>query len=209
MRSLHFFLGALFVIGIVGCGGEKTEETAATADQSTQQNQSPAGQLPPADVTAKPGSEIATEPVTSMPLEGVFIKPFLNEEGTATELSVAVGEKFSVSVWAETPAPYTTSAAQYRLELPPGVVVTSVAELAAKSISAGNFATNYQIAYACQPSGRFRIVEYICVAEPGFVGGEVNVLEGADQQGNPYVGFATCDHLLAPSGMGTAVLKKK
>jgi hypothetical protein len=45
--------------------------------------------------------------------------------------------------------------------------------------------------------------------EPGFVGGEVKVLEGMDRQGAPFVGFSTCDFLLAPAGMGTAILKKK
>lgn len=209
LRSLLFFLGALFVFGVWGCDGEKTGESAATADRSTQQNQTAAGQLPPADVTAKPGSEIATEPVSSMPLEGLFIKPYFDAEGTVTEKSVAVGEKFSIGVWAETAAPYSTNAAQYRLELPPGVLVLSIAELTAKSVSMGTYDSNYQVAYDCQPSGNFRIVEYFCIAEQGFVGGDVKVHPGVDAQGAPFVGFSTCDFQLAPSGTGSAVLKKK
>ncbi len=209
MRSLLFFLGALVLFGVVGCGGEKSEESVATTDSATHQNTSAAGQLPPTDVTSKPGSEIATEPVTSMPLDGLFIKPYFDAEGKVTELSVSPGDKFSIGVWAETAPPYTMNAAQYRLELPPGVRVTSLSELAAKSVSMGNYAENFQIAYDCQPSGKYRIVEYFCVAEPGFVGGEVKVLNGTDAQGSPFVGFSTCDYQLAPAAVGTAILKKK
>ena len=209
MRSLFFFLGALFLFGVAGCGGDKSGESTATADQTTQENQTAAGQLPPSAVTAKPGSEIATEPVTSMPLEGLFIKPYFDEKGVVTEMSVSPGQEFAIGVWAETAAPYTTNAAQYRLDLPPGVRVTSVAEMEAKSVSMGNYAENYQIAYACQPSGRFRIVKYLCIAEEGFMGGEVKIDTGMDAQGTPFVGFSTCDFQLAPSSMGSAILKKK
>lgn len=209
MRSLLFFLLVLCVSGVAGCGGEKSGESTATAEQTTPENQSAAGQLPPSNVTAKPGSEIATEPVTSMPLEGLFIKPYFDEKGTVTEMSVAPGQEFAIGVWAETAEPYTTNAAQYRLDLPPGVRVTSVAEMEAKSVSMGNYAENFQIAYACQPSGRFRIVKYLCVAEPGFMGGEVKIDTGLDAQGTPFVGFSTCDYQLAPSSMGSAILKKK
>lgn len=209
LRSLLFFLGALLLFGVAGCGGDKSGESAATkAAPETQQNPSAASQLPPATVTSKPGDQLGVEPVTS-PLEGLFIKPYFDDAGTVTEKSVAVGEKFSIGVWAETAAPYTTNAAQYRLELPPGVRVTSVAELAAKSVSMGNFAENYQVAYDCQPSGRFRLVEYLCVTDPGFMGGEVKVLNGVDLQGSPFVGFSTCDFQLAPSGTGSAILKRK
>ncbi len=209
LRSLLFFLGALLLFGVAGCGGDKSGESAATTSgQATEENQSAAGQLPPADVTAKPGNEIGTEPVVE-PLAGLFIKPYFDDAGTVAETSVAVGQKFSIGVWAETASPYTTNAAQYRLELPPGVRVTSVAELAAKSVSMGDPNENYQIAYECQPSGRFRLVEYLCVADPGFMGGEVKVLNGVDPQGSPFVGFSTCDFQLAPSGIGSAILKRK
>jgi hypothetical protein len=209
LRSLLFFLGALLLFGVAGCGGEKSGESAETAVQTTPEDQSAAGQLPPADVTAKPGSEIATEPVTSMPLEGLFIKPYFDGDGTVAEKTIAVGDKFSIGVWGETAAPYTTNAAQYRLELPPGVSVTSINELATKSVSMGNYAENFQIAYDCQPSGRFRIVEYVCVADSEFKGGEVKVSSGVDAQGDPFVGFSTCDFQLAPSGTGSAILKGK
>jgi hypothetical protein len=133
----------------------------------------------------------------------------LDDAGTVVEKAVAVGEKFSIGVWAESASPYTTNAAQYRMELPPGVRVTSTAELEAKSVSMGNYAENYQVAYDCQPSGHFRLVEYLCVAEPGFMGGEIKILSGVDAQGSPFVGFSTCDFQLAPSGTGTAILKRK
>ncbi len=209
MRSLLFFLGALLLFGVAGCGGEKkSEQSAATAEQSTQENQTAAGQLPPSDVTSKPGDQIGVEPVTE-PLEGLFIKPYFDDAGTVTETSVAVGGTFAIGVWAESPAPYTTNAAQYRLELPPGVRVTSIVELSAKSVSMGDPAVNYQVAYDCQPSGRFRLVNYLCVADPGFQGGEVKILHGVDPQGDPFVGFSTCDYQLAPSGIGSAILKRK
>lgn len=210
MRSLLFFLGALFVLALGGCGGDKSgEESVATRGPETLENQSAAGQLPPSDVTSKPGDQIATEPVTSMPLDGLFIKPYFNEKGTMAELAVAEGEAFSIGVWAETAEPYKTNAAQYRLDLPPGVRVTAANELKAKSVSMGNYADNYQVAYDCQPSGRFVIVEYLCVAEPEFRGGVVSVLPGVDLQGSPFAGFSTCEFQLAPAATGTAVLKRK
>jgi hypothetical protein len=207
LRSLLFFLGALLVLGVAGCGEKTGEESTATTAQETQEAPPAASQLPPADVTAKQGTEVGTEPVT-MPLAGLYIRPFFDDKGTVTELSVAVGSKFSVGVWAETVAPYQTNAAQYKLELPAGVRVTSTQELAAKSVSMGNYASNFQIAYDCQPSGRFLIVEYLCVADPEFKGGEVKVNPGFDAQGTPYLGFSTCDFVLAPSEGGSAMLKK-
>ncbi len=208
MRSLLFCLGAVLVFGVAGCGGEKSGETSARAEQATE-DRSAAEQLPPADVTAKPGSEIATEPVT-MPLEGLFIKPYLDDAGALTERTVAVGEPFTIAVWAETAAPYRTNAAQYSMQVPVGVRVTSFNELAAKSISMGSYAESYQVAYDCQPSGRFRLVQYVCVADPEFQGGEVKVTAGLSQQGNAYIGFSTCDdYSLAPSEGGSAMLKRK
>ncbi len=208
MRSLLFFLGALLVCGVVGCGGDKSGESAATAEQTTPDNPSAAGQLPPSDVTAKPGSEVATEPFTQ-PLEGLFIRPFFDEGGTMVELSVAPGQTFSVGVWAESPEPYTTNAAQYQLELPPGVRVKSTSELEGKRASMGNWYENFQIAYECQPSGHFRIVEYFCVTDPEFMGGEVKVQSVIDVQGKPFLGFSTCDYQVAPAAGGVAVLRKK
>jgi len=209
LRSLLFFLWALLACGVVGCGGEKESGETASTEASTEQNQSSAGQLPPADVTSKPGSEIATDPVTDMPIEGLFIVPYFDDKGEVTTKSVAVGETFSIGVWGETPANIQTNAAQYRLDLPVGVKVASIAELATKSVSMGDYAHNYQIAYDCQPSGRFRIVEYVCVAEPEFQGGEVKIQPGVDAQGAPYVGFSTCEFQLAPSTAGSAMLKRK
>lgn len=192
----------------MGCGGDKSGESAATASQANQ-DKSAANQLPPADVTAKPGAEIAREPVTTMPLEGVFIRPYFDEAGTVAQSSVAAGQRFTVGVWAETAEPYTTNAAQYRLEMPAGIRVTSVNEFAARSASMGNYAENFQIAYACQPSGRFRLVEYFCVADAEFKGGEIRVSPGFDGNGNPYIGFSTCDFQLGPAEGGSAMLKRK
>jgi hypothetical protein len=208
LRSLLFFLGATLVFGVAGCGGEKKGETSAAAEQATE-SKSAAGQLPPADVTAKPGAEIATEAVTTA-LEGLFIKPYFDDAGTVAERSVAVGESFTIGVWAETAAPYRTNAAQFSMQLPLGVRVTSMIELEAKSISMGSYAESYQVAYDCQPSGRFWLVRYVCVADPEFQGGEVKVSDGISHQGNPYIGFSTCeDFSLAPSEGGSAVLKRK
>jgi hypothetical protein len=210
LRALLFFLGALLVFGVAGCGGDQSGEKAAeSGSQETSENPSASAQLPPSDVTSNPGDQVVVEPVTTMPLEGVFIKPFFGDEGTGTELSIAAGERFSFGVWAETPPPYTTAAAQYEVELPPGVRILSVNEFPGKVASIGNYAANYQIAYACQPSGRFRLVEYFCIADPEFTGGDVKVQPGYDSGGNPYLGFSTCDYQHAPAAAGSASLKLK
>lgn len=210
MRAFFFFLGALLVFGVWGCGGDQSGEKAVeSGGHETTENLSAAGQLPPSDVTSTPGDQIAVEPVTSMPLEGVFITPYFDQDGTVTELAVAVGATFSVGVWAETAEPYTTNAAQFSLDFPAGVRVVSANEFAAKTASMGNYLENYQIAYPCQPSGRFRLVEYFCIIDPEFKGGEVKVEPGYDAHGTPYLGFSTCDYQLGPAAAGSATLKLK
>lgn len=209
MRALFFVLGALLVFGVWGCGDQSGEKAAETGGQETSENPSASAQLPPADVTSTPGDQLAVEPVESMPLEGMFIKPYFDVDGAVTEMSVKAGEEFSFGVWAETVEPYTTNAAQYSLDLPSGVRVRSVNEFAAKKASIGSYLDNYQIAYECQPSGRFRLVEYFCVADPEFKGGELKVVPGFDSRGVPYLGFSTCDFQHGPAAAGSATLKLK
>lgn len=209
MRASFFVLLSLLVFGVWGCGDQSGEKAAETGGQESSESPPASAQLPPSDVTASSGDQLAVEPVESMPLEGLFIKAYFDVDGAVTEMSVKAGEKFSFGVWAETAPPYTTTAAQYSLDLPPGVRVLSVNEFAATKGSIGSYQGNFQIAYECQPSGRFRMVEYFCVADPEFQGGEVKVVPGFDSNGAPYLGYSTCDFQHGPAAGGSATLKLK
>jgi len=210
LRALFLVLGTLLLFGVWGCGGDQTGEKAAeTGGHESSESPSASATLPPADVTSSPGNEIAVEPVESTPMEGLFIKPYFDDEGTVTELSIKAGDRFSFGVWAETAEPYTTNAAQYSLELPAGVNVVSSNVFAAGKATIGRYDGNFQVTYECQPSGRFRIVEYFCIAGPEFKGGEVKVRPGFDSGGNPYLGFSTCEFQHGPAAAGSANLKLK
>lgn len=210
MRALFFVLGTLVLFGVWGCGGDQSGEKAAeTGGQESSESPAASALLPPSDVTQSPGNEVAVEPVENTPLDGLFIKPYFDADGTVTQLSVKAGQEFSFGVWAETVEPYTTNAAQYSLELPAGVRVLSLREFAARKASIGHYQGSFQIAYECQPSGRFLLVEYFCVADPEFAGGDVNVRPGYDAASNAYLGFSSCDFQHAPAAAGSATLKLK
>jgi hypothetical protein len=204
VRGPLFVLGIVLLLGAEGC--QKKSET-------TESNAPPAGsgsvadQLPPKDVTSQPGEVIASIDMHT-PLEGVYLRPYLDEAG-ATERAVAVGEAFDVYLYSETVEPYSTNAAQFRMDLPPGVKVTGVMETEHRSISMGNYATNYSIAYECQPAGKFLLMTFHCVAEPGFRGGEILIAPGLPGQNESYLGYSTCEYYHAPANGGKATLKQK
>jgi hypothetical protein len=208
LRPLLFFLLGLLCFG-AGCGESKTGGETTEETRSTPSDRPAASQLPPAEVTQTPGRELIQESPLGIPVDGLFLNVYFDEAGTQREHAVSAGETFSMGVFAETIDPYTTNCVQYRLDLPPGIRIAGTSEFAEKSISMGNVQENYLLAYRCQPAGKFRVVEYLCVAEPGFRGGEVQVLAGVPGKGTPFLGFVTCEYNHAAATGGTAILKRK
>lgn len=190
-------------MGFSGCG----KEEAARAPDSEAPAAGVASQLPPEDVTSKPGDSLIKEPGQDFPVEGLYLSPFFDDEGRQTELTVKPGQQFKVNIFAETVEPYTTVAFQCRVMLPEGVRVLGTDEFEQKNISTGNYAVNYMMQYDCHPVGRFRVVTYLCVAEPGFKGGEVRVLEGILGSGISFIGFVSCELVELRATGGVATLK--
>lgn len=142
------------------------------------------------------------------PVAGLFIKPYFDEAG-ATELSVAPGEEFDIVIMAETVEPYTTNAVEFRMDVPPGLRVSSLKELDSRTISMGTYADDYQIAFACQPVGKFRVVTFRCTTDPDFRGGVITVAPGLAGGVRPFLGFSTCGFETAVGSGGTATIKQK
>ncbi len=187
----------------MGCGDKKgTQESNATGGTSSIAT----NQIPDSNVTSTPGEALGENSMNT-PREGVWMRPYFDEAG-ATELTVSVGEEFDILLFADTVEPYSTNAAQFRMDLPPGVTVNGVTETEERSISAGRYDTGYMIAYNCQPAGKFRIITFHCVAEAGFRGGEIKLVAGVGGD-VPYLGFSTCNYLELAANTGTATLKQR
>ena len=202
-RPLLFFWAVVLIVGGMGCGDKKgTQESNASGESGSIAT----NQIPDSNVTSNPGETLG-ENNMSTPMEGVWMRPCFDEAG-ATELAVAVGEEFDILLFADTVEPYSTNAAQFRMDLPPGVTVNGYKETEERSISAGRYDTGFMIAYNCQPAGKFRIMTYHCVAEAGFRGGEIKLAPGLGGD-IPYLGFSTCNYLQTPAHSGTATLKQK
>jgi len=196
-----FLWAAVLIAGGAGCGDKKESNAPSGGETSIADRQ-----IPDTNVTSTPGETIGDNTL-NMPIAGVYFRPCFDEAG-ATELTVAAGEEFDIHLFGDTVEPYSTNAAQFRMDLPPGVTVTGILETEEKSISAGRYDSGYMIAYNCQPAGKFRIITFHCMAEAGFRGGEIKLAPGLGGD-VPYLGFSTCDYNQAPANSGTATLKQK
>jgi hypothetical protein len=195
-------LGIILLFAVVGCGKEEAREDAASGG-----GQPPiSSQLPPADVTSKPGDAAVTESAQAVPVEGLFLNPYFDDAGTVTESAVKPGATFTVHVFGEVAEPNSTNAIQYRIEFPAGVEVVATNEFEHKSVSTGDPRVNYMLAYDCQPAGRFRLVTYVCQTTPEFTGGEIKVLEGLPATGINFIGFVSCEFVEMRATGGTATL---
>jgi hypothetical protein len=201
------FFWAILLIAAVGCGGKDAPDEQAAGGQDAPA--SAHSQLPPADVTSKPGDPMIGDDTQQYPVEGLFLSPYFDEEGTKTDLAVAPNSQFRVYIFAETTDPYSTNAIQYRVDFPDGVQVLGTDEFEHKSVSMGGYGENYMLAYDCQPAGRFRVVTYLCSAGPGFKGGEIRMQDGLPASGIAFLGFVSCEfvELRATGGVATLTVK--
>ncbi len=194
---------------VVGCEKKEAAQEHLSADVSGEAAPGIAGQLPPSDVTAKPGEAMIDEPGQEFPVEGLYLNPYFDDAGTQTELAVAPDVPFSVNVFGETAEPYSTNAIQYRIVFPDGIEVMGVKEFEHKSVSTGDPKVNYMLAYDCQPPGRYRLVTYVCRATKEFKGGEVELLDGLAANGINFIGFVSCDFTEMRATGGTATLTRR
>jgi hypothetical protein len=198
---------AVLLLGAGGCGEKKTADEQASATQEAAPSVS--SQLPPSDVTAKPGESMIQESGQTFPVEGLYLNPYFDDAGTQTELAVKPDEQFRFHIFAETVEPYSTNAIQYRISLPAGIEIMGNSEFEHKSVSTGDPKVSYMLAYDCQPPGRFRLVTYICRATQEFKGGEIEVLDALPANGINFMGFVSCEFVEMRATGGSATLTRR
>lgn len=199
--------GAITVVCLVavlsGCGGGG--EDGASGDQSASTQ------------TSRPAPE--EQSIAAIPpeaekldvLEGFEINPFFDEGGSTSELAVSPGERFSFFVFMQYEEPFHVAAIEYRIDLPTGVKIQSESKFNANALSVGDPLTDYALAFGCMAPGKYLVMTYTCLAEAEFVGGEIKMTPGLNQQSTLFLGMATCkpDEIKIPAKGGVAVLTKK
>ena len=180
----RFFLVLLILciaLPLGGCGGDDAPsweaEVARTPDQA------PAGESK---------SRIPEEAEPPESAKNVFIKLYFDEEGTRTEFAAAPGETFTLYVFAEYPEPYHISAAEYRLEIPNGIKVDREEKFGDRCLTMGSYKNDFSIAWECREPGKFYMMKYVCIVEPGFTGGIIKLAPGVNPHGDEYLGFVSC-----------------
>lgn len=207
MRPLLFFFSVLIALSLSACGDKEPAEQAATDSGTTLPAEGSKTMMPSTDVTTTPGSEAVPEDTPAVPVEGLFIKPFFDDAGTQAEITVKPGDQFDLVVYAETVDPYPTNAAQFRLQMPPGIRVVGTVEHDMKRMSLGTPDFNYMVAFECQQPGRYRVVTYKCFVEPDCRGGVIEALPGFLGDNRSFLGFTTCEFLEVMATGGTATVR--
>lgn len=136
------------------------------------------------------------------------LRPYFDEQGTRTEITIAPGEYFDLYVFAEYSEYYPMSAAEYRLVLPAEVSVMGSANNDTTIAAVGKYDQDFGIAFPCMSEPKWWVVKYTCKAHEEFNGGTIEVTRGT---GLDFIGFVTCDatRTMIRAKGGTAVLKKK
>jgi len=205
MRPWIFLLSIVVGLGLAGCGkGDSGQKQEAATDQTSARSMMPSDQ-----VTAQPGQTALPVEEPAVPQEGLFINAYFDDAGTVSDVALTPGDKFSIYMFAETVEPHKTNAAQFRLQLPPGVRVVSSAEMETRIATLGKYDFSYMISYECRDPGRFLIVQYMCETTPEFTGGTIEVLPGFLGEDTTYLGFTNCDFVEVRCAGGTATLRVK
>jgi hypothetical protein len=179
-------------------GGEQTQ-TASKAGSQTGSHEGESRSMIPDKV----------EPATTT--EGVFIRPYFDEQGTVTETSVAPGETFTLYVHAEYEEPYHMSAVEYRIGLPAGVRIESSTPFLGKAVVVGDYTKDFILAFGCEPPRKYYLVKYECAVDERFAGGAITLAPGVNEVGVEFLGFVSCrpGTEKIPVAEATAILKTK
>jgi hypothetical protein len=199
MYRLIIFLLAMAVLG--SCGKGKEEEGAQTAQPAEQAEGSvprPHGQAMIPDKEFSEFEEIAA----------AHIRPAFNAEGTDTLKEIAPGDYVDIYVVAEFNELYQMSAAEYRLQLPPGISVMSWAKMDSVVLTYGEHDRDFMLAFRCINGPESWLIKYVCKADEDFAGGEISTHPGANLD---FLGFTLCDatRTLVRGRGGSATLRSK
>jgi hypothetical protein len=190
------------LLPMTGCGGgDEGSESERTAQTQTP-SQAPEGQAR----QAIPDKEESIEYV-----EGAFVAPFFDEAGEKSELAVAAGETFTLYIFAEVPEPFHVSAAEFRFDLPAGVMVVDEETFDTRVLTMGNHGSDFQMGFACHEPGKFYLMEYTCRVGDGFKSGDIVITPGVNSAGATYLGFVACqpETRRLPARAGKAILISK
>lgn len=183
MHRLILFLLAVAVLGSCGKGNDQSTQTAQTTEQhdhATGQVERPKGKAMIPDAEFSEFEEIAA----------ARIRPSFNAEGTDTLKEIAPGDYVDIYVVAEFNELYTMSAAEYRIQLPPGISVMSWAKMDSVVITYGEHDRDFMLAFRCISGPHDWLIKYVCKASEDFAGGEIITLPGANLD---FLGFTMCD----------------
>jgi len=171
---------------VVSCGGkgEKTEGTAKEGT-GTEGTRTPAARQEE-PVEAIPGSDLSEFDK----LAKGYIRPYFDVAGTQTEKTVKPGETFDVYVIAEYSSEFAMGAAEYRLVMPAGTVVTSLVNSDSITATLGRHDDDYSLTFNCTGGPRLWLTKFVCAADPSSQGGEIRTEKGADMN---FLGFSMCD----------------
>ncbi len=172
----RFFVLSTVLWLVVSCGG-KEEEPKQTGTQ-----------------TARRGEPVQAIPETELTefekLANPFLRPYFDGAGTQTEKTVKPGETFDLYVVAEYGKNFAMCAAEYRLVLPEGMIVSSSANCDSTILTMGRHDEDFSTTFNCTSGPKMWLVRYLCTTDPSFRGGEIRTEQGARMN---FLGFTLCD----------------
>jgi len=152
-REIQFFnwrlhekiwLVAALTVFVLSCGGRDKE--GGSAGNKVENN-----------TKAKPQSASQSQGQDPSELDKMVrgsIKPFFDKEASVTSRAVSPGESFEVFVFGGCSSSYTMSAAEFRLSLPEGVIITGEIKSDSTNITMGETLKDYMMAFRCSGAGR-------------------------------------------------------
>lgn len=195
---------------IAGCGGD-----GSSGDQQASREAIPEKSADPAPAVEETEGRPMIPPEGPEAVEGVYIAPYFDAEGTATELAVAPGELFSVYICTVHPG-YDMKTAQWKMRVPDGITVLGESKTFPQALSVGTYSEIYMITYPCQTGGNtVSLLKYNCIATEEFQGGEFETVKAGTALGHskepPFLGFVTCGDQMqqVPAYGGTATVTRK
>lgn len=177
MYRLIVLLLAVAVLGACGKGGEESKQSEPPGQVQTQ--------MPPGH------QAIPEEGLSEFEkLAAATLKPYFDEAGTQTTKTIKPGEYVDVYVVAEFNTAYPMSAAEYRLELPPGMTIMGVSKSDSVVIDFGKPEEDVMMAFRCSAGPKLWLMKYFCKTSEDFAGGDISTHEGSNLN---YLGFTLCD----------------
>lgn len=190
------FLILLAIIAVGFACGQKESETASSKEE------------------AATAAEVKEEPRQAIPdkrqvLTGTpTLKPYFDGNATVADKKVAPGETFDLYIIAGVGENDHITAAEFKLSLPEGVTITREIDSDSLIMKSGKLEQDMMVAFRCSQGPKIILMQYQCLVEDNFMGGNIATLEGDKSM---FIGLVDCgpepEQILAEKG--TAVLTKK